>query len=282
MTRTAIAAALALLALLLPGRAAATPPPLACETPAGFQELYERPQRLIFLAEIHGTEQVPAFLYELICGYLARGERVVLGLEMDHGDQPAIDAFLKDGGRNPDLLFTYWWWNDFQFGVHTSAKLDLLTRVALLQAAGYPVEVHAVVRYERDAPSTDTGRARYIRENFPPARDGIGIVLMGRLHVLWNGNPPDQPTANLSSHFDRDEAIVLHMSHEAGKAWVCYGTRASGCGVWERAALNLVDSPHKGPFIKLDADTVGEDDGVFYVGPITPSPPAFATLRPDG
>lgn len=55
-------------------------------------------RRLILLGESHGTREIPDLVHALAAAYAPKGP-VLLGLEIPHGEQLALDAYLRsDGG----------------------------------------------------------------------------------------------------------------------------------------------------------------------------------------
>lgn len=182
-----------------------------------------------------------------------------VALEHAPDGQGVVDEFLRSDGGRPActrlLALPAWSTND---GRGSAAMFDLLDGCRRLRAGGHPLDVRLV-----DAGWGDVHARRndIMSERLADAcSSGYAVVaLLGNVHARLNGRLPD----------GRPLVSLLGV-HGGGTAW-CMRSRLG----------RVVSGPHpfRGselgdePFIQLTTSQPGYD-GVAYVGPITPSPPA--------
>jgi len=107
------------------------------------------PGTIVMLGEIHGTVEIPAFVGDLACQALARGHRVLLGLEYPASEQADLEAYLtSDGGpaARRALLASALWQAACPDGRSSQAIFDLIERARALHQDEYPVDVFAFDR----------------------------------------------------------------------------------------------------------------------------------------
>lgn len=75
---------------------------------AGAEDLF-RPGRVLMFGEIHGTQEVPATIAELLVQGLDAGYEVELGLEIPRAEEPLLRAYLQSDGSLPaGRLYPAW------------------------------------------------------------------------------------------------------------------------------------------------------------------------------
>jgi hypothetical protein len=99
----------------------------SCAMISGFDH-YVSNARGLFVADMHGTDEAPAFLTDLVCNLTRSGHAVALGLEYPRQEQHFIDEFLHDPTDDPRraLLLSPFWIRPAQDGRTSQAMLRLL------------------------------------------------------------------------------------------------------------------------------------------------------------
>lgn len=129
---------------------AAVPPALAespdCE-PAKEIDVARLSARALIVGELHGTAETPAFIARLTCSLLKAGRPVIVALEREGQEQPALLAYLASAGQPADvqaLTAHGAWARPQQDGRNSLAMLAMLEQLRRLRAAGQPVGVLAM------------------------------------------------------------------------------------------------------------------------------------------
>ena len=263
---------LLILILVSPGLVAASD---ACRPIGGVERLL-RPSQVLLLGEIHGTEESPAFALDVACHAVAAGLPVVMGLELNSGDQGRVDAFLASQGTDDDrvaLLASNQWQRTYQDGRNSRAMAALVEGLRQLRAEG------AVVRVVMfDAPARQGGQQRdrdMGRNLAAAARESPGammIVLTGNNHSrIRRGsrrNAEYEPMGYvMAREISSENVIALNVAYGGGSAWIC----GPDCGVIELSG-RFADRPWS---IEIEESTRPPGHSGWYrVGAITASPPA--------
>jgi len=223
--------ALCCLLLLLRGYASAAP----CDAIPGADSLY-RPGVVVLLGEIHGTNESPATVARLVCGALAKGLHVTVGLELLVEDQVRIDRYMASGGSDEDrdsLIAGEFWQRDYQDGRGSQAMVSLIETLRQYKD-DTSVSLNLIAL---DDPSASEGRDRFMADRILSAigQDSSGFV------ITLTGNIHNRRT--IGTHFDPDyepmgyhvwlrspesDVISLELVNDRGTAWVSTG---SGRGV---------------------------------------------------
>jgi len=275
-----------LIALLVAGAAGAQPAepvPLECPPIAGIEPLVDR--RVVVLGEIHGTEEVPAFVAALVCHGLRAGKSVTVGFELVEAEASRFSAFLGSGGSSADrdaLLAGPVWQatGTAQYGATSKAMLELLESLRVLRRGGHAI---TFALFNRTDGSSAQDRERKMAESLGALIDhattDLFVVLTGNLHSrVARGTSWDrdyQPMAYLLSQARPGlDLVALDLSHAGGDAWLCdpegvCGIRPlSSRGTGEAVSVELHDQvqPHG-------------HHGRYHVGTIHGSPPAAGLPR---
>lgn len=299
-------------ALAFPAALAAqanTPPaPTACTAPAGWDAILAQSPRFVVLGEWHGTNEAPDLVARLLCAEASRGQRLLLAVE--HGAifnsawQAAWplpqDAFAE---ALPDLG-----WRGREDGVASAAMLRLVLAAHALKDTGGGVDIVAFNGARDDAQRArfahlpgqgphEAAQAENIAEAAARQSYDRVIVLVGSLHAeiapvtLGNGGPLFEPMAMRLAAYG--SVLSLDMQHAGGTAWGCRtrpdATPVPGqevtdtmimCAAYTYKPDARRDRP---PFIDISPAAAeasgGRYDGMFWVGAITASPPAFSAGR---
>jgi hypothetical protein len=234
---------------------------------------------VILFGEIHGVKELPWFFGETVCSTARAGVPVAVGLEMPVSEQASVDSFLRSEGRSGDaegLLEGPFWSRPDQDGRSSRARLDLLDRLRVLQAAGLPVRVFLFDVSAGSAPEHEKGMALQIAGQARAHANELILALVGDVHA-WKakGSPWDKEFVPMGRHLQESGVKVcsLGRSTPAGTAWTCKGSPMS-CGPGEVPAFNSVSSgPIKGIEL-LDSPSVRGNDGLYAVATLSVSEPA--------
>lgn len=171
---------------------AAPTPDLAIERAVTAVRSLAGARRLLLLGEFHGTREIPRLVARLATDYAAEGP-VVVGLEVDHREQAALDAYLRsDGGRAARAALVrgrFWQRADDQHSaLATHDLLDLVEDLRRLRIAGRDVAVLAydvattTPRPDRDW--RDRAMAASVGAAFRALPRGRLLMLTGNVHAM--------------------------------------------------------------------------------------------------
>ena len=238
--------------------------------------------RVILVGEMHGTEQAPAFVGDLVCSLLKAGRPVILALERFDNEQQALSQYIDSEGipADRDALIGQGMWSwPMQDGRSSVAVLALIEKIRQLRHAGQPVGLLAM-QHSVKLPLQQLGpqakgladglssrmNDRFMADALAGAASAYGnytiVALAGNLHTStkpssWSA-PGYQPMAQVLGELLPTFVIGLNAS-EGGSSWFCTGP--NDCGA------------HKvlpGPLYAAE----GQIDAVAQIGKVSASPPA--------
>lgn len=235
---------------------------------------------LVMLGEMHGSNEIPAFVGGLACHAAVRGLEVHVGLELPLAELEALERFLA--GERSDatmLLQGEFWQRAEQDGRSSAAMLALLERIRVLKRAGVDVDAFA---FDRAPQATwnerDAAMAAEILARVEAEPDALVITLSGNLHSrATTGLPWDPAAVPMAQHVRaaRPDARTLDLRHRGGEVWACWmDEERMQCGPMQTR------SPEPGselgaPAIELwPARGEYEYDGVYVLDHLSASPPA--------
>jgi hypothetical protein len=172
--------------LMLSGASSASAPAQAsaCRNVEGAEALLsDREKRYIIVGERHGTAETPALFGDLACLASAKGSLIV-GLEMEADQQPALDAFLASDGsaaaRQAWRRAKHWQLRD---GRGSIAMWMMIERLRRLRAEGRDLTAIAFMHQA----STVEARERAMADAWRAAMDARGdarlLILIGSVHA---------------------------------------------------------------------------------------------------
>lgn len=231
---------------------------------------------IVIVGEIHGTQEVPAFVSGLACSYLRAGRPVVLGIEQLTTIQPALDRYMaSDGSAEERKLLAASAIGSLRDGRGSMAMLEMIESARQLAKAGAPLNVHAFdpdadfevwrVDPARAELQRDSGMAANIlaKQNANPG--AVSVNLMGNSHssrklggayVAANFEPAAYQVAKQAATFE------VKIAQQGGQSWYCSGKR--GKPVCE--AQDLATLP-------LEEQDKGSADVIVALGATKASPP---------
>ena len=258
-----------------------------CRSVSGISALLKQGSILLF-GELHGTQQAPAFIADVVCRAAKKRIPITLGLEIPFEEQAAIDRFLDskgDAAAVTQLTEGTFWNPAFPDGRSSLGMLQLIEQVRALRARGSKLRIAAFTGASTlRSQERDRAMAQTLASVANRAPKGLLIVLSGNVHNrLTRGtsfNTAYEPMGYLLTKSISSSRITsLDMSHDGGEAWGCrtpspdadqvtcstYSFKpVVGATTW---SLTLTDSPDA-PF-----------SGTFGVGRITASPPVKGQTR---
>ena len=269
------------LALLL---AAATG---GCNPVPGASSLLADPRTTyFFVGETHGTVETPAIFADLVCAASLK-RKVVVAIEQNPNQQPAIDAYLaSDGGADARAAFlrSPIWTSAFKDGRSSQSMLAMIERLRVLKASGRIAGIRGF-QVPADARAGEDFNARINRgmaeELARIAADNPGalvMILTGSVHaskapIRFGGSTLIVPAA---ARLPAARTVSILADGEDGTAWNCSGPATCGAGPWRSAAKGPKRMILK-PRVLIDgAEDGGLFDATVDVGaPFTASPPVI-------
>lgn len=234
------------------------------QVPQGAEPLLHR-GAVTLLGEVHGTVEIPAFVARLACAAAERGLHVAVGLE---APQELTENFLRylqsagDAQAQQDLIQGEFW--HFDDGRSSQALVSLLDTLRTLRQSGKQVSLFLIDGNNGSIETRDRQMATRIATQVRALPTAVVLVLLGNLHARtdsaeWAGWHIKELLPGLRT---------LNASYASGSAWCCTNR---GCGAHQISGADLGMQP----FVELFPSTHANGyTGRFYVGPITPSPPA--------
>ena len=208
---------------------AAAPPALArpsahphCAEVPGAHEALASGKRIIVFGEMHGTAETPGLFADFVCAAATAGP-VVVGLEIDHVEQGAIDSFLASDGGAAALarLRATDHFTRVSDGRSSLAMLTLMERLRALKASGLQIRVEAFVpRVKESASQTpyEEAMAENWRTSLAASPEARFVGLVGNLHALREPVFGFEPAA---MHVPAAELLTLTFAPVGGAAWNC-------------------------------------------------------------
>lgn len=200
-------------------------PHVTCRNLPGSDALLASGKRYILFGETHGTNETPGLFADLICTAAAR-EGVVVGLEIPHAEQPAVDAFMaSDGGAAAiaKLKTTDHFATDPD-GRASQAMLRLVERLRLFRKSGLPIRVVAFVPFVLGSQYNRAMAAAW-QESLSASPKGRLIALVGSYHALRAPARGDHPAAMF---IPAAETATLGPATVGGH---CFDCESDGCKV---------------------------------------------------
>ncbi len=248
-----------------------------CETPVNIPSVVAaiNKEKLIFLGELHGSNEMPAFLVSLACYYVQSGERVLIALEMPDDQNNALASFLKspsddianialsslrmnkfwsrkgDGRQSRAMLTAI---NNFR-GISQKYSLDLI-------GVDLPIDDY---NNEKIAITRDQYMAKNIESYMQTNRYDRIIFYAGNNHTrLTKRKNIDSPVAY---YMKKSKPFSIVLSFKIGELWAC----TNKCGI-HKFEYNKNNSAPENVFVHRDAN---DFDGIVYFKLVTASQPAL-------
>jgi hypothetical protein len=255
------------------------PPPPGCEpVPTGLEAaLSER--RLILLADVPGTNEIPDFVGRLACRAARQGVPTVVALELFRADQEWVDTYFASQGKAEDqsaFLQVARSFDAQSSGVRGSkAVLRLLDTLRALRDTGLSLRVLAFDE-GGTSPQRTSARATTLERVRRAQPEALLLVVAERAEaqtVLPSGTPPQQaPLGWFLAHWGL-KPLALEVHSPGGAAWSCPALEGK-CTLLNVPALGA-PARRDAPSVELNSAKDAQGfEGAYSVGPLTPSSPA--------
>ncbi len=264
----------------------------ACGVSEGQLDGLLAPGHLLLLSDAIGANEPLAVMGQLTCVAGVRELPLTIALSIPAEEQPAINTFLASAGTatDRDALLAYPFWNRlWQDGRSSVAMVELLERLRELRHAGQPLTVLAA-----DVNASGSARAAFISSRLlthRAANPGRAIIaLLGnalttrRLGAEWNAS--SLPVGARLAAVLPEQTHALDVSFWPGRQWTCRLLEGGHlrCGIWGvlpgPAQASQATTPRL--YLRQFSQTSKEGfDGVWFIGELTPSPPAVVSRRID-
>lgn len=189
--------------------------------------------RLLLLGEFHGTREIPQLVARLVDRYAGQGP-VVLGLEIDRGEQRVLDGYMDSAGdeaaRQSLRRRTWWHRTDTRHdGRRSHDMLALIEHMRRLRAGGADV---AVLAYDvsgnatrGDVDARDRAMAAAIRTAVEVLPRGRVLMLAGNVHAMKErpGSLPAQAPRPAGTWLRDLHPFSVRITARAGHFWAAYG-----------------------------------------------------------
>ncbi|MDJ0919797.1 MAG: hypothetical protein QNI84_01610 [Henriciella sp.] len=248
-----------------------------CDVVPGWEALESVSEtHIIAIGELHGTNEIPDLVAGLVCQLSASGNSVKLGLEAADYQSKALNI-VSQAPFTMDAVYSaapeMW---DVPDGRGSEAILSLLKSVAAWRSTDRDIEVFAFDHNDTD-PRPGLTRDETMALNIDDAAtgfDGAVIVLSGNYHTRLKAISGLKVTQSMAGNLTARPVVSLDFRHEGGEAFVTISVNGGDpvTGPYEFSASSG-ERPAPGTF---EMTPFGDDYvGLYNVGPITASPPAF-------
>ncbi len=247
---------------------------------------------VIMLGEIHGTNESPEALEQLVCSALQAGEPVRVGLEVNWSQGIALnEAATLPVDRAAMLEAAPMMWGAHD-GRSSVATFELLEQIATWKAAGHDVSVFAFdgepsewIKEDGKGSPRDETMARQVDLNLKDF-DGVTVLLAGSFHVRKTAfSFGDEAYVPMATHVTERPVFSLRLKHGPGEFWINGsvsgedGTMVEFIGPYETRGNADEDTVVRQFDLQPSED--GFFDGYYNTGPISMSPPAFPDFTLD-
>lgn len=252
-----------------------------CRSVSGIS-LFLKKRNVLLFGEKHGTQEIPAFIADVVCLAAKERMRVTLGLEIPDEEQAAIDRFLSSQGGTADkaqLTKGAFWHPEMQDGRSSAAMLALIEQLRSLQKSGGKVRV---VAYDSKPGTSSPERDRIMAQNLTAAitrnPKSLFIVLSGNIHArLTRGNQWNKEYESmgylLTKSVENSRLFSFNASHEGGEAWVCIEESPDSKTVCKPLRMKPDVEVTAAWSVKPTAEPNAPYSGTFGIGHITASLP---------
>lgn len=218
--------------------------------------------RAVLIGEIHGTNEVPGFFFDLVDRLSRDGRPLAVGLEMP----PDVVRAGCPAEGGPAAVF----WKQAQDGRTSLAMRSLVCRLEVL-AARRNLELFGFAGDEEQGGGLHPFVAP-IRQKAQGA--GRALVLVGNYHSRRGA-----PGSLASGLADAGVAVLtLTASSPSYGAWACQGMGDCGSRQLGASFCKDVEPPPEGATVATQPGIAWDGCAVF--ARTTPSPPAFAASGP--
>jgi hypothetical protein len=253
-------------------------PTMTCGPIDGVDQVLGAPG--VFVGDIHGSFESPAFLGALACHAAKSGRPVVVAMEYDAKDQSVLDRFLltADETKAVGILTATPHWTQNRDGRASGAMRDALLEMRRLVRAGNQVKLVAYDLWGETSAERDKKSADLIRRMREKESAAYWIVFGGNVHARKTKGLPFRNAPSGSDDHEplgyliKDWGLIhLDVDYRGGTSWGCTGPSPDDCKTMVLGPGCTADCPAH-PTIRLQL-TNPAFDGVYDVGRLTVSSP---------
>jgi erythromycin esterase-like protein len=209
--------------------------------------------RLLLLGEMHGTREIPELIGRLLAGYANQGP-VLLGLEVHHSNQPALDDYVASNGdpAAQAALRATPFWNVAGMQHDGRRNLDLLALIEKVRRLRTQGRAVAILAYDNppganvDSQARDKAMAGRLRAAFAALPRGRLLVLSGNVHAMLERPEyaPVQMQAPMGSYMRDLDPFSVNIAASSGTFWACMAK----CGPAAAQPSARTSGPDKGAY----------------------------------
>jgi hypothetical protein len=208
---------------------------------------------------------------------------VIVAVEIPEQEQSRLDEFLHSGGSEADrarLLEGEFWRRPQQDGRSSRAVLQLLDDLRQMIHDGYSVTAFAFDASPGQGADRNAAMAENIEARREHAKDALFVVLSASAHLPGGGGSASSLLARLAQ---KERSLTsLAVAFDGGAAWTCSGPSPDQikCGAHSMRAHHpgpmrfLPEGPHARSITRWPHPTPDGDQGAYYLGIVSASPPA--------
>jgi erythromycin esterase-like protein len=195
-------------------------------------------RRLVFVGEMHGTQETPALVAEILDAYAARRQPVVLALEISTQEQSRLDRYVASRGTAADrvALLRGPHWRAPHDGRDSDAMVALIDHVRRLRAHGAPIAIVAFDRGGTDMDARNRGMAAALRATATQYPTATLLVLTGNVHAMthrpswamFEDGKRIEPPMSAGRYLADLMPLSIDVEGARGGYWSC---TAQGCHV---------------------------------------------------
>lgn len=186
--------------------------------------------RLIIVGELHGTNETPALVGEIVDSVAKQHRSVLVGLEMPKADEVVVRKFVDSNGSAHQLALLkkldFW---KFPDGRATFATLSLIESIRQLRSSGYDVGYFAMEpNYPSKADMNNRFKEDGMAESIKTAisnskRNSLIIALMGNYHscVGWDDSKSSVFGLSVTDMVAGYKPLVVDVLGVRETAWNC-------------------------------------------------------------
>lgn len=228
---------------------------------------------------MHGTTEVPAFVSALLCDLVESDIPIRFGIEASRDQSEDINGLVQNAFSNADAYAAAPDMWDVPDGRSSKAVLNFLHQISEWRIQGADIGVFAFDFAPDSFPEDlDKGRHASMANSVDAATtdfDGAIVLVAGGYHTPIVRRTMEPVSGSMANLITSRPVVSLDMAHAGGSAYVTYSLGGSELITGE---LSLSPS-NAGDFgdWSIEIEPFGVHyRGVFSVGAITASPPAFA------
>ncbi len=229
--------------------------------------------RAILLGEVHGSNEAAEFAEGMANLWLASGEKVLLGLEINQDNQDSVDRFMQTGNFKfiKNMPFSH---REFQDGRSSTAMANLIK--SFYQKGKIKIVCLAVPSSLTASRKRDSIMAANASKALSENPDWKLITLTGNVHNKLELGGFGFPMGywmlnNEAVKLNKEQVASIDIVFETGKCWNCQGHNGTSvCKEYPQGNLSG-DLAHKYLFDNFFIDT--EREKAFFTREISTSFP---------